>query len=85
MRSRGRKLHDDLIEVYGTMILRVKSRMDSGEDVPDCLVKTLIETQEQEGLDWEDLCMLSAVFTLGGVHSVCFSIVDGGINADIFI
>ena len=44
--------------------------MDAGEDVPDCLVKTLILTQEQEKLDWEDLCMLSAVFTLGGVHSV---------------
>ena len=27
-------------------------------------------TQEEENLDWEDLCMLAAVFTLGGVHSV---------------
>jgi hypothetical protein len=44
--------------------------MDSGENVPDCLVKTLIETQEEEHLDWEDICMLAAVFTLGGVHSV---------------
>ena len=70
MRSRGRKLHDDLIKVYGSMILRVKCRMDAGEIVPECLVKTLIETQEEEKLDWEDLCMLSAVFTLGGVHSV---------------
>lgn len=57
------------MEVYGAMIMRVKARMDAGEDVPDCLVKTLIQTQEQEKLDWEDLCMLSAVFTLGGVHS----------------
>jgi len=52
------------------MIMRVKARMDAGEDVPDCLVKTLLLTQENEKLDWEDLCMLSAVFTLGGVHSV---------------
>jgi hypothetical protein len=52
------------------MVLRVKARMNSGEVVPDCLVKTLIETQEEEGLDWEDICMLTAVFTLGGVHSV---------------
>ncbi len=52
------------------MIMRVKARMDAGEDVPDCLVKTLLLTQEKEKLDWEDLCMLSAVFTLGGVHSV---------------
>ncbi|KAF9003881.1 cytochrome P450 [Cyathus striatus] len=68
-RSRGRKLHDGLVEVYGSMILRFKSRMDAGEPVPDCLVKTLLENQETENLDWEDLCMLSAVFTLGGVHS----------------
>ncbi|KAJ3733363.1 cytochrome P450 [Lentinula guzmanii] len=69
MRTRGRKLHQDLIEVYGTMILRVRAKLDAGEFVPDCLVKTLIQDQEKEKLDWEDLCMLSAVFTLGGVHS----------------
>jgi hypothetical protein len=74
MRSRGRKLHDDLIEVYGAMILRVKARMDSGENVPDCLVKTLLETREEEKLDWEDICMLACVFTLGGVHSASFSL-----------
>jgi hypothetical protein len=44
--------------------------MDAGEDVPDCLVKTLILTQEQEKLNWEDMCMLAAVFTLGSVGSV---------------
>ena len=52
------------------MIAQVKARMDAGEDVPDCLVKTLILTQEQEKLTWEDMCMLSVVFTLGGIHSV---------------
>lgn len=70
MRTRGRKLHQDLIEVYGAMILLVKAKLDAGEFVPDCLVKTLIQDQAKENLDWEDLCMLSAVFTLGGVHSV---------------
>jgi len=63
-------MHDGLIDVYGSMIRRFQTRMDSGEEVPDCLVKTLIESREAEKLDWEDLCMLSAVFTLGGVHSV---------------
>ncbi|KAJ7044580.1 cytochrome P450 [Mycena alexandri] len=69
MRSRGRKLHKDHIEVYGDMYLAVKARMDSGEIVPECLARTLIETGEKEKLDWEDMCMLTAVFTLGGVHS----------------
>ncbi|PPQ89865.1 hypothetical protein CVT25_004781 [Psilocybe cyanescens] len=68
-RTRGRRLHDALIDVYGGMIMDFKSRMLSGEEVPDCLVKTLLDNQEKEMLDWEDLCMLSAVFTLGGVHS----------------
>ncbi|KAI0283209.1 cytochrome P450 [Russula brevipes] len=68
-RSRGRRLYDSIMEVYGAMIMRVKARMDAGEDVPDCLVKTLLQTREQEKLDWEDMCMLSVVFTLGGIHS----------------
>ncbi|KAJ6549311.1 cytochrome P450 [Mycena vulgaris] len=68
MRSRGRKLHSDLIEVYGAMYLALKARADSGEIVPECLAKTLIETRGKEKLDWEDTCMLAAVFTLGGVH-----------------
>ena len=69
-RSRGRRLHDGIIKVYGAMIMRVKARMDAGEDVPDCLVKTLLLTQERDKLDWEDMCMLAAAFNLGGIHSV---------------
>jgi len=69
-RSRARKLHDGLVEVYGSMIRRFQTLMESGGEVPDCLVKMLIESQENEKLDWEDLCMLSAVFLIGGVHSV---------------
>jgi hypothetical protein len=48
--------------------------MDAGEDVPDCLVKTLLLAQEQEKLDWEDLCMLAVAFNLGGIHSVSINI-----------
>ncbi|KAH9481030.1 Cytochrome P450 monooxygenase [Psilocybe cubensis] len=68
-RTRGRILHDSLINVYGGMISDFKDKLRSGKDVPDCLVKTLLDNEETEHLDWEDLCMLSAVFTLGGVHS----------------
>ena len=53
------------------MILRVKARLDAKDDtVEDCLAKTLLLEQEKGELDWEDVCMLAAVFTLGGVHSV---------------
>ncbi|KAF8500293.1 cytochrome P450 [Russula emetica] len=67
--SRARRLHDELVEVYGAMIMRVKARMDAGEDVPDCLVKTLLLSQEREKLDWEDMCMLAVAFDLGGISS----------------
>ncbi|KAJ7672832.1 cytochrome P450 [Mycena rosella] len=70
MRSRARKLHTELIDVYGAMYLALKARIDGGEVVPECLAKTLIETREVEKLDWEDTCMLAAVFALGGVHSI---------------
>ena len=52
------------------MIMRVKTRMDGGEDVPDCLVKTLLLSQEREKLDWEDMYMLAVAFDLGGISSV---------------
>jgi|SRR6267154_5182187 len=68
--SRARRLHDELVELYGTMIMRVKDRIDAGEDVPDCLVKTILLSQEQEKLDWEDMCMLAVAFDLGGISSV---------------
>ena len=73
-RSRARRLHDGIVEVYGAMIMRVKARMDAGEDVPDCLVKTLLLAQEQEKMDWEDLCMLAVAFNIGGIHSVSINI-----------
>lgn len=67
--ARGRRLHDEMVEVYGALLMQVKARVDAGEDVPDCLAKTLLEVRDQENLDWEDMCMLAAVFNLGGVHS----------------
>ena len=70
MRSRGRKLHNEFMEVNGTMITQVKARMDTGDDISDCLVKTLIESREAEKLSWKDMCFIIAAFTTGGVHSV---------------
>ncbi|KAI0088423.1 cytochrome P450 [Irpex rosettiformis] len=67
--ARAAKLHSNFLEVYGGMVLSVKKRMEAGENVPHCLAKVLIEGQQQEKLDWEDVCMLSAAFALGGVHS----------------
>ncbi|KAF5372255.1 hypothetical protein D9757_009648 [Collybiopsis confluens] len=68
-RTRAYKLHQNIIDVYGSMILRVKAKLDADQYVPDCLVKTIIQDQEKEKLDWQDMVMLSAVFMLGGFFS----------------
>ncbi|KAJ7836881.1 cytochrome P450 [Mycena olivaceomarginata] len=67
--SRGEKLHDRIVEIYGAVYTAIKERIEKGEGVPECLVRTLIETEEIEKLDWKDTCLLAAAFTMGGVHS----------------
>ncbi|KIK54001.1 hypothetical protein GYMLUDRAFT_77292 [Collybiopsis luxurians FD-317 M1] len=63
MKHRGHKLHDNLIEVYGGMIMRVKTKFDAGKFVPDCLVKTLLQNQEKEKLD----CACCLLFLISGI------------------
>lgn len=70
MRTRAQNLYDNFLKVYGAMIMRVKKRIDDGEDVPDCLAKTLMECQKEENLSWTDMCFITNAFTTGGVHSV---------------
>jgi hypothetical protein len=54
-KKHGHWVHDAIMDIYGAMILRVKARLDAGEEVEDCLAKTLLLEQENEGLDWEDM------------------------------
>ncbi|PPQ81470.1 hypothetical protein CVT25_015671 [Psilocybe cyanescens] len=59
----------DRIVVCTFVEARSRPSLVSAPPTQGCLVKTLLDDQEKEMLDWEDLCMLSTVFTLGGVHS----------------
>jgi len=52
------------------MIAKVKECMDTGNNMLDCLVKTLIKSWEAEKLSWEDMCFITASFTMGGIHLV---------------
>lgn len=52
------------------MINIVKDRMTAGENVPNCLVKSLLEYEEEEQLSWTDMCLLTTAFATGGSHSV---------------
>jgi Cytochrome P450 len=68
--TRGKKLHKDLVEIYGGMMKTMEQQMKAGEDIPHCLAKTLIETDEQEELDFLDKVMICSAFMVGGVESV---------------
>lgn len=74
LRTRAQNLHNDLVETYGGMIADIDARMRRGEDVPDCLAKTMLETREEEQLDDLDMAILASAFMIGGVETVSFSI-----------
>jgi cytochrome P450 len=68
-RSRARKLHEDLVTLYGGMINEIEERMRRGEQVPDCLAKTMILARESENLDDLDMAVLASAFMIGGVET----------------
>ncbi|KDR76700.1 hypothetical protein GALMADRAFT_139595 [Galerina marginata CBS 339.88] len=69
MKTRGKKLHAGLVDTYGGMILDIDARMKRGEQVPDCLVKTLLQSREEEQLDHLDMSILCSAFMIGGVET----------------
>ncbi|KAF9491318.1 cytochrome P450 [Pleurotus eryngii] len=69
MTLRGERLHKDLVETYGGMILDIDKRMRVGEKVPNCLVKTMLEAKGKEQLDHIDMSILCAAFMIGGVET----------------
>jgi hypothetical protein len=70
MKSRGKNLHQGLVDTYGGMIKDINSRMNSGEVVNDCLAKTMITLKDSEALDDIDMAILASAFMIGGVETV---------------
>jgi Cytochrome P450 len=68
--NHAKKLHKDIVDTYGGMISEIEKRMNSGQDVPRCLVKTLVEAGDQDTLDHLDKVMICSAFVVGGVESV---------------
>ncbi|PWY94256.1 cytochrome P450 [Aspergillus sclerotioniger CBS 115572] len=66
---RGKKLHHELVETYGGLLHEIDQKMQQGEEVPDCLAKTIVEVREKEGLDNLDMAMLASAFMIGGVET----------------
>ncbi|ROV91045.1 hypothetical protein VMCG_09608 [Cytospora schulzeri] len=69
MRTRGRKLHQDLVDTYGGLINDTEQRMSRGEDVPECLSKTMLKARDEEQLDDLDMAITASAFMIGGVET----------------
>ncbi|THH14404.1 hypothetical protein EW146_g5920 [Bondarzewia mesenterica] len=69
MLSRGKKLHKGLVDTYGGMIKDIERRLNNGEQVVDCLAKTMIQVREEEELDHLDMTILTSAFMIGGVET----------------
>lgn len=52
------------------MIKDIEARLHAGEDVPDCLAKTMLVNQRSENLDHLDMTILTSAFMIGGVETV---------------
>lgn len=68
--TRAKKLHNDLVDTYGGMINAIEAQMNAGEEVPECLAKTLVETRNEENFDHLDMAILCSAFMIGGIETV---------------
>lgn len=70
MHKRGQKLHEGLVETYGGLVRDIDQKLKTGMVVEDCLAKTMLQSQETEGLDDLDVFILASAFMIGGVETV---------------
>ena len=70
MTTRARKLHADILAFNRPLFVEIETRLQRGEDVPECLAKTLVLTREAEGLDELDILIMCGTLIIGGVETV---------------
>ncbi|PIL32446.1 cytochrome P450 [Ganoderma sinense ZZ0214-1] len=70
MTSRATKLHQDILDFNRPLLADIEGRLKRGDDVPDCLAKTLLLTREEEELDDLDIMMMCGTLTIGGVETI---------------
>ncbi|TFK83361.1 cytochrome P450 [Polyporus arcularius HHB13444] len=69
MTSRGKKLHEEIVNFNRPFLADIEGRLKRGDDVPDCLAKTLLLTREDEGLDDLDILIMCGTLIIGGVET----------------
>ncbi len=73
MHSRGVRLRNACIELYGGWIKDMENRLNAGKDVPDCFAKKLLSIRKEENLDDMDIVFLATAFMIAGVDAVSIS------------
>lgn len=73
MQKRGRKLHQGLVETYGGLIKTVEQNLKDSVMVEDCLVKTMLQIRQKDGLDNLDLYILASAFMIAGVETLGYA------------
>jgi hypothetical protein len=68
MRSRARKLHSDLVDIYGGLVKEIDERIQADGEVRDCLVKTVLLVKEC--LDEPDITILASAIMIGEIETV---------------
>ncbi|KAI1849033.1 hypothetical protein JX265_013683 [Neoarthrinium moseri] len=61
--------HRDIVATYGGMIKEMDERIQKGQDMRDCLAKSMLEARKQEDLDELDVIFLATSFMVGGVET----------------
>lgn len=69
LKHRGLKLHKDMLDCYSSLVRDVEREMKAGEEVEECLAKTLLEVQDEEKLTDLDIDLLVSTFLIGGVET----------------
>lgn len=70
MQSRGIRLRNATVDLYGGLIKQMDSKLRAGQYVPECFAKKLLEVKDEEKLDDLDIIMLAAAFMIAGVETV---------------
>jgi cytochrome P450 len=69
LERKAKALHKDLVKTYGGLINQMDGRMKNGEDVPNCLAKTMLDVKDDENLDHIDMSIMASAFMIGGVET----------------
>ncbi|KAJ7883512.1 cytochrome P450 [Mycena olivaceomarginata] len=69
MQSRGIRLRNATVDLYGGLIKQMDSKLRAGQYVPECFAKKLLEVKDEEKLDDLDIIMLAAAFMIAGVET----------------